>query len=159
MDLLERLNAAILYWHWIAFGIMLVAIEAVVPNFVIVWFGLSAVIVGLILWIVPTLSFTWQLFFWAFFSGILLLAWIKYIRPNIQDKSKSGMALERIIGESGIVIKAPDAGRRGVVRFTTPLLGDDEWEYISEEELAQGDRVYVKNISGNSLIVSKAQKN
>ncbi len=159
MELLDSLNQSVLYWHWIAFGLVLVAIEAILPNFVIMWFGLAGIIVGLIVWIVPSLSFTWQLFFWAFFSFLLLFAWIKFIRPTFHDKSKMGLALEKIIGESGIVIKAPDSGMRGVVRFTTPLLGDDEWEYISEEEIAQGDRVYVKNISGNSLIVSKLQKN
>jgi membrane protein implicated in regulation of membrane protease activity len=158
MELLDTLNETVLYWHWIAFGIVIVAIEAMLPNFVLIWFGLSGVIVGLILWIVPSLSFTWQLFFWAFFSTILIALWFKFIRPTLRDRSTSGIAAASVNGESGIVIKAPDAGMSGVVRFTTPLLGEDEWEYISDEEIALGDRVYVKNISGNSLIVSKVQK-
>jgi membrane protein implicated in regulation of membrane protease activity len=42
-----------------------------------------------------------------------------------------------------------------VVRFTTPLLGDDEWDFICDTEVAVGDRVQVKDLSGNTLIVEK----
>jgi hypothetical protein len=51
------------------------------------------------------------------------------------------------------VIKAPAEGRRGVVRFTTPLLGSDEWPFICQETVVPGNRVFVKDISGNTLIV------
>jgi membrane protein implicated in regulation of membrane protease activity len=35
------------------------------------------------------------------------------------------------------------------------LLGDDEWDFICETEVAVGDRVQVKELSGNTLIVEK----
>jgi inner membrane protein len=46
-------------------------------------------------------------------------------------------------------------GRRGRVRFATPLLGDDEWEYICEAPTAVGDRVSVRELSGNTLLVDR----
>ena len=57
--------------------------------------------------------------------------------------------------EVGRVLRAPEGERRGVVRFTTPLLGDDEWDFICDQPLAIGDRVAVKEFSGNALIVEK----
>jgi membrane protein implicated in regulation of membrane protease activity len=71
------------------------------------------------------------------------------------DRTKAGISREAIIGESGRVIKAPFDDTRGVVRFATPLLGSDEWSFICEEEVALGDRVVVKEVSGNTLIVEK----
>jgi inner membrane protein len=41
------------------------------------------------------------------------------------------------------------------VRFSTPVLGDDEWEFICEQSVDVGDRVHIKDFSGNSLIVVK----
>ncbi len=41
------------------------------------------------------------------------------------------------------------------MRFTTPLLGADEWEFICDQTLSLGDRVFVKEFSGNTLVVVK----
>jgi membrane protein implicated in regulation of membrane protease activity len=81
--------------------------------------------------------------------------WFKCFKPMMKDRTKAGISREAILGESGQVIEVPTEGKRGIVRFTTPLLGDDEWPFISEEKIAIGDRVSVKDISGNTLIVGK----
>ena len=49
----------------------------------------------------------------------------------------------------------PDGEKRGKVRFPAPVLGSDEWLIISQDELVVGDRVSVKDLSGNALIVEK----
>jgi len=36
-----------------------------------------------------------------------------------------------------------------------PLLGNEEWEFLSNDELAIGDRVMVVEVSGNALVVTK----
>jgi hypothetical protein len=41
------------------------------------------------------------------------------------------------------------------VRFTTPILGAEEWPFICEGAVRAGDRVVVTDISGNTLIVAK----
>ena len=71
------------------------------------------------------------------------------------DKTKAGISREAVLGESGQVIRTPQEEKRGIVRFTTPLLGDDEWEFICDSTVIVGDRVTVKDVSGNTLIVSK----
>jgi len=42
------------------------------------------------------------------------------------------------------------------VRFTMPVLGEDEWDFICVEEVVEGDKVFIKDFSGNTLIVSKS---
>lgn len=142
-------------WHWLVLGIVLVIMEIFIPSFTIFWFGLGAVIVGVVLWLVPELSLAGQLLIWMVASCGFALLWFKYFKPRMIDKTFAGIAREAAIGESGQVIKVPAGERRGVVRFTTPVLGDDEWDFICEQQVAVGDRVFIKEFSGNTLIVVK----
>ena len=71
------------------------------------------------------------------------------------DKTKAGISLEAVLGQTGQVVRLPHEGIRGLVRFVMPLLGNDEWEFLSNDELAIGDRVMVVEVSGNALVVTK----
>lgn len=148
----------ILYWYWLVFGMLLIIAEIFIPSFTIFWFGLGGIIVAGILWLSPDLLLSWQLFFWAIASCVFTFLWFKFFKPLMKDRTKAGISKEAIIGESGQVIKVPDKGKRGIVRFTTPLLGDDEWPFMSQDKIALGDRVFIKDISGNTLIVDKNGK-
>jgi len=103
------------------------------------------------------MALSWQLFTWAIASCVFTFLWFKFFKPLMRDRTKAGIAREAVLGESGLVIKVPEAGKRGTVRFTTPLLGADEWLFICEDEIAAGDRVFVKDVSGNTLIVEKRE--
>ena len=148
----------ILYWYWLVFGMLLIIAEIFIPSFTIFWFGLGGIIVAGILLLSPDLALSWQLFFWAIASCGFTFLWFKFFKPLMKDRTKAGISKEAIIGESGQVIKVPNKGKRGIVRFTTPLLGDDEWPFMSQEKFALGDRVFIKDISGNTLIVDKNGK-
>ncbi len=144
-----------LYWHWLALGMALLIAELFLASFFVFWFGLGALAVGAVLWFAPGLDLTWQLLGWTVSSGLLTLAWFRYLRPLMKDRTQAGNARAAAIGEAGRVLRAPHGDKRGVVRFTTPILGDDEWEFICTTPVATGDRVYVKEFSGNTLIVEK----
>jgi len=147
----------LLYWYWLVFGMVLIIAELFIPSFTIFWFGLGAVLVAGVLLVLPDLAISWQLFFWAIASSILTFLWFKLLKPLMADRTKAGISREAIIGESGQVIRIPAQEKRGIARFTTPLLGADEWPFICEKDLAIGDRVIVKDISGNTLIVEKRE--
>jgi membrane protein implicated in regulation of membrane protease activity len=143
------------YWHWLVFGMILIISELLIPSFTIFWFGLAGLIVGVILLFAPSVSLTWQLFIWAIGACTMTLLWFKFFKPLMADRTKAGVSREAIMGETGQVVQVPEGGRRGLVRFTTPLLGAEEWPFICEQTVAVGDRVAVADISGNTLIVSK----
>lgn len=145
------------FTHWMIFGMVLLIAEIFIPSFTIFWFGLGAMVVAVLLWIAPSLSFSWQLFIWAIASIVFTFLWFKLIRPKMTDRTKAGIAKEAALGESGQVIKPPEGGNRGTIRFSTPLLGSDEWPFICESPVSAGDRVFVKEVSGNTLIVEKRQ--
>jgi membrane protein implicated in regulation of membrane protease activity len=145
----------LLYWYWLVFGMILIIAELFMPSFTVFWFGLGAILVAGALLVLPELAISWQLFIWAIASCILTFLWFKFLKPLMADRTKAGISREAILGETGQVIKIPEQENRGIVRFTTPLLGADEWPFICEHDLAVGDRVIVKEISGNTLIVNK----
>ena len=42
---------------------------------------------------------------------------------------------------------------RGMLKFPAPIVGNDDWEFIYDGVLNNGDKVKIIDISGNSLIV------
>ncbi len=144
-----------LYWHWIVLGVILMALEIILPSFVALWFGAAAVIVGVLLLLLPSLSVAVQVLLWVAFSILLTWMWFRFMQPLAVDKTKAGLSRESIVGETGQVLSAPTANRRGVLRFSVPILGADEWPFICSDEVSSGDRVRVSDISGNDLIVNK----
>lgn len=144
-----------LYWQWLALGMALLMAELFLASFFVFWFGLGALLVGALLWLQPGLDPAWQLLGWSVASGLMTLLWFRYLRPLMKDRTQAGDARAAVIGEAGRVLRAPHGDQRGAVRFTTPLLGDDEWDFICNQPVAIGDRVYVKDFSGNTLIVEK----
>lgn len=148
------LNATIGYWHWIVMGLILSLGEILVASFVLLWFGLSAIIVGILLMVFP-LPITAQLLLWVLLSLFFVFAWFKWITPRIKNASLSGMARESMLGQIGTVIEYNSVQPgRGVVRFPAPILGDDEWQFICSESVEVGSRVIVQEFSGNTLMVS-----
>lgn len=143
------------YWHWIVLGIALMVLEIFLPTFMALWIGAAAVLIGILVWLVPSIALPLQLLFWALLSALMCWAWFRYLKPLAVDKTKAGLSRESVIGEVGQVLRLPVGNERGMLRFPAPVLGDDEWQFITEDEVAAGDRVRVVEVSGNALIVVK----
>lgn len=152
--MVEWLDANILYWHWVVFGILLAGAEIFAPSFFLLWLGISCVIVGFISYFID-LSFSTQIILWGVFSFSSLVIWFKFIAPSMKNKTLSGMSREALIGQEGTVTEFSKALFKGRLRFSAPIVGNDEWGFRSEDELSVGDRAIVTEISGNDLIVRK----
>lgn len=143
------------WWHWIVFGIALVVAELAIPQFVLVWFGLGALLVGLALLAVPGLGLTAQLAVWTLASIVMIVLWFRVFRPG-EHKTRIGMADAHVIGEVGILARDVVPFGRGSVRFQKPVLGSDTWECIADETIRANERVRVLAVEGNILKVGKA---
>ena len=143
-----------LYWHWLVLGLLLIVAGIFVPSFTILWFGLGALVVGVLARMVK-MSFSVQVLLWTISSVLFTVLWFKLLKPKMEDRKNSGLARESAIGEAGQVIKLPAGQTNGKLRFTTPILGEDEWEFNCDTEVALGDRLHIKEISGNVLVVAK----
>lgn len=143
------------YWHWIVLGIALCVSEIFIASFTALWFGLGALAVALVLALWPALPLSGQLAIWALSTSVFALAWFRYFKPRMLDRTKAGISREAAVGQVGMVVKTETEHTRGVVRFTVPLLGDAEWPYICETPLLAGDRCRVIDVLGNTLLVEK----
>ena len=149
------MDLTLLYWHWIVIGIFLMLGEIFIGTFFIFWFGAAAVVIGLLLALFPGISTTVQIIVWGVLSTTFAFGWFRFLKPLSIDKTKAGLSRETLLGESGQVLSPPNGDKRGTVRFPAPVLGSDEWLFISQDQLNVGDRVSVVDVSGNSLIVKK----
>lgn len=143
----------ILWYHWLILGMLLMLGEMLVPSFTLFWFGLAALLIGIVLLVLPEIALSLQLLIWATASIVFTVLWFKFFKPTMIDRTKAGVSREAVTGETGIVIKVPLNEIRGIVRFSMPLLGSDEWEFICRENCSVGDRVEVIDVSGNTLVV------
>lgn len=144
-----------LYWHWLVLGMGLMLLEIVLTSFTALWFGSAAIVLGGLLLIFPSIPLNLQMLLWAILSSALTALWFKYLKPLARDKTMAGLSREAMIGQIGQVLSLPHEHNRGTLRFPAPVLGSDEWLFISQDTLAIGDRVRVTDISGNSLIVTR----
>ena len=141
-------------WHWLVLGFVLLIVEMFVPTFASLWFGAAAIIVAALLWLIP-IPVSVQIIIWLVLSAIFLVAWFKFIKPLSVDRTKAGLGGSVIIGETGMIIVAPQPEIAGMVRFSVPIVGAAEWMCRTRgEQVAVGDRVVVTDIVGNELIVS-----
>ena len=143
-----------LWWHWLVLGIVLMLLELAVPAFFLVWFGVGALVVGLALLAAPALPLAWQVVVWTGCSLAFIWFWFRIFKPG-SHKTRAGMSRGAVIGEIGLAIRDIRPFEKGQVRFQKPVLGDEVWEAISEEEIRSGERIKVLDVEGNFLKVAK----
>jgi len=143
------------WWYWLVGGVLLILLELVIPSFFVLWFGLGAVLVALLMLLAGDLSLTTQLLVWAAASVAMVILWFKVFRPD-QHKTLVGTADGAVIGEVGLLVGAVEPFQRGKVRFQRPILGAEEWACMADAAIAAGERVKVVSVEGNYVKVTKA---
>ncbi|GAA5187665.1 NfeD family protein [Acinetobacter kookii] len=146
-------------WHWFVLGILLMLSELALPAFAALWFGIGAIMVGVLYWMFPMMGFTTQIVTWIILSVLCTLLWFKFIKPLSIDKTKAGLSREATIGQVGMVIQIHLQHDLITVRFPMPVLGSDEWNCRTLAPVHVGDRVRVVEISGNDLVVKPHNPN
>lgn len=73
---MKELFTHLVFWHWLAFALVLGILDVLLGvNFLFVWCGLAAAVVGVLLLLIPQLG--WELQFLVFGFGVLasLFGW------------------------------------------------------------------------------------
>ena len=143
------------WWHWIVLGLCLSIAELAVPAFFIIWFGIGAIGVGLLLLILPELSVATQLIVWAVVSSILVGIWFRYLRPRTM--TAVGTSAANVTGEIGILVSDLCQNSRGQVRFQKPVLGSDLWECYADANIKAGERVRIVAVEGSFIKVEASK--
>jgi inner membrane protein len=73
---------SLVYWHWLILGVALMIAETLMPGSFLLWFGVGATATGIVVWLIPTLSWQIQLVFFALVSMTVIILWRRYRNAN-----------------------------------------------------------------------------
>ena len=142
-------------WHWLVLALLLLAVELAGTGGFLLWVGMAAAITAGVLWLIPDLSVSSQLVWFALLSVVSAFLWWQYLRsrkPN-PHSLKLNRRTEQFIGQRGVVTEAVVSGR-GRAR-----IGDTTWIVESSEALAEGDAVQVVAVvNGLTFQVERVSK-
>lgn len=138
-------------WYWFVLGILLMLLELVFTTFAAFWFGIAAIMVCILFWIFPWMSTTSQLIMWSFFSIACTTFWFKYIKPLA--KKNTPKTRQKAIGQVGMVVETHLSQNKIKVRFSIPVLGQDEWLCNIHQNINVGDRVQITDIQDQEMII------
>lgn len=115
------MDISVAWWVWIVLGLGLLILELATNLFVAVWFGLSALLVGIIM-LLADLSFSAQLLSWTILAVILTWGWFALIKPRyLPTRTLVGRANAGIVGEIGMAATDICPFESGIVRFPKPI--------------------------------------
>ncbi|NOT15794.1 MAG: NfeD family protein [Methylotenera sp.] len=137
-------------WVWGAIGLILLAVEMATGTFYVLWFGVAALCVSAVTWLLPELSSAIQILLFAALSLGALAVWKKFYK-KVEAHSRVGQSQGEEIGRIGTVIKTSSPSKNGVIRFTQGLMGSREWATVSNETIEAGNHATVIAVEGNAL--------
>ena len=151
MDQLTDFLGAMTYWHWFALGAVLLIVEILTPTFFFVWFGIAAVLVGLLHLAMPGLSWQISLTVFGALSIVSTVVWHAFYKKNGGPTPDSDLnqRARGYLGRRAVVAEGFRNGRGPI------LLDDTRWQAVSEGEadLAPGASVEIVGADGATLRV------
>lgn len=157
MDVLIGWLWAIEFWHWWAFGLALLVVEAFITSMVLVWPAAGSFVVGVIVAFVPDLDWRYQILILALTSGAAAFAWEYAIgrrRAPASDRPDLNVRTAQYLGRRAVLTDALSGGR-GRVAFD-----DSVWQVRTEtgETLQVGMEIEVVGAEGLTLLVRRVHK-
>lgn len=141
------------WWNWYLAGVILMALELVVPGYIIVWFGLGALATGFITELFGGLSWTVQFLLFSALSVLSLLSGRRLIKRAAPARTSTlNQRLQRYLGRQ-VKLKIAIENGTGRVRL------DDSYWTVKGPDLPAGTIVEIIGVEGSTLVVAKADTN
>jgi membrane protein implicated in regulation of membrane protease activity len=138
------------YYLWWILALLLIAGEVLLPGYFMLWIGLAAAAMGLVLWLLPALGLLAQAVLFALLAFAACVAYARWLRPRLERRAPGDERLnrrgEQMIGQRYELIE-PIVNGRGKAR-----VGDGQW-LVSGPELPLGATVEVVAVEGTTLQV------
>jgi len=144
--------SSLTHWHWLILGVILLIAEVAVSGGFLLWIGLSALAVSLVVWIIPTMSWGNQLLLFSVGAIISSVAWWAYLRkhPIATDDPKLNRRSEQYIGRE-FNLAEPIVNGRGKIRVDGIM-----WT-VNGPDLPVDTKVKIIKADGVVLIAQKAK--
>lgn len=137
-------------WAWIVAGLVLLALELVVPGGFLLWMGISGIVTGLVglFWAIGW-PLQWLIF--GVLSLVSIALWVRWTRsrPSATDRPYLNRRAEQLVGQEAVLEQPIQQG------FGRVVLGDTVWR-VSGPDLPAGQRVRIVGSAGAVLQVEAA---
>ncbi len=149
-ELLEYMDR-IDFWHWWVLAALLLAVEVFAPTTLFLWTGVSAGVVGIVVFFASDISWQSQFLLFAALSVASVFAWRAYARHKapITDQSTLNRRGAQYIDRQ-FTLEDPIVRGEGSLR-----IDDTSWK-VAGEDCDAGVRVRVTGLDGPVLQVEKA---
>lgn len=141
------------HYLWWILALLLIAGEVLLPGYFMLWIGLAAAAMGVLLWLVPGMGLLLQAVLFAALALAACVVYARTLRPRIERSTPGSERLNRraaqMIGQRYVLTEAIVNGR-GKAR-----VGDGEW-LVAGPELPLGATVEVVAVDGTTLQVRAA---
>lgn len=136
------------FWYWWVASIALVVLEILVPGTFFLWMGISAAVVGVILWVIPSMEWEWQFFLFAILSVVSIALWWMRQRahPTVTEDPNVNQRTKRYVGRT-FTLAEPIVDGVGKI-----YVDDSQWR-VYGPECEAGKKVKVVSAEGATLIV------
>jgi membrane protein implicated in regulation of membrane protease activity len=93
-------------WWWVALGVGLGALEMVVVSFVLIWPGMAAIIMALILWVAPPIQGELQVAIFAVLSIALMFIGRGYLKRfgDGEPETNLNSRTQQMVGKKAKVV-------------------------------------------------------
>lgn len=137
-------------WNWFLVAVALFVLETIVPGVHFLWFGLAAIVVGVVA-VASGIVWQWQLIAFALIAMATVFLVRRYADPKAvkSDEPDLNVRGAQYIGRILTVTEEIRQGR-GKVR-----VGDTVW-HAEGEEAQVGAKVKVVGVDGTALVVERA---
>ncbi|HVY99675.1 MAG TPA: NfeD family protein [Dongiaceae bacterium] len=139
------------FWHWLILALVLAGIEMLTPGFFAIWLGGAALITGLVVLVISSMSWESQLVLFAILAAVSVLAWYKIGRRVLiaTDDATLNRRGDALVGRTGDLVE-PIVNGRGRVK-----IDDSVWR-AEGNDAPVGTRMIVTGVQGAILKVDRA---
>ncbi|MEP6899243.1 MAG: NfeD family protein [Rhodanobacter sp.] len=141
------------HYLWWILALLLIASELLLPGYFLLWIGLAAAAMGVVLWLVPSLGLLAQAVLFALLAFAACFVYAKWLRPGLERRAPGSERLnrraEQMIGQRYDLVE-PIVNGRGKAR-----VGDGQW-LVSGPDLPVGSTIEVLSVDGTTLKVRAA---
>lgn len=138
------------WWLWLTLGGVLLAAEMLGTNGYLLWSGIAAMLVALLVWLVP-MPWEWQGLSFALLTILSALWWYRWLkgREGRRPASPLNQRGQQLIGRR-LTLDDPIVNGFGDVR-----IGDGHWRVQAKEDLPAGSHIVVVAVEGITLQVER----
>ncbi len=144
----------VVFWYWWVLAVFLLGIEVLAPGFFFLWLSVAGLVVGTVLFLIPSTSLEIQLIIFAILSIVSTLIWRRYGFKNDTETdhpllNKRGA---QYIGRTFSLIE-PIKNGRGKIK------ADDSIWTVLGEDCAVDTKVEVTDVKGTLFEVKLISEN